>query len=171
MLWSALLGIGALITMVISWPVKRASYWVALIAVGYFAPTIWWFSLGGSHLFIFNILVDASICLIIDRYARERWEVMLFRVYKLSAATSALFFGIYIGAKYALGPSTLGGIFFEVYAILLEAFNWTALAIIARTGWIEWNGRLSLAFHRRPHHQAARAAIRSPRSSHSWQHK
>lgn len=171
MIWSALLGIGMLVALIISWPVKRASYWVALIAFGYFSPTLWWFTLGGAHLFIFNILVDASICLIIDRYARERWEVLLFRLYKLSAATSALFFAGHIGMTYFGSPSTFGGIYFEVYAILLEAFNWAALAIIARTGWTEWYGRLSSSLHRRPDHQTVRAAVRAPRTSHSWQHK
>jgi hypothetical protein len=171
MAWTVLLGIGALLTLFLAWPVGRARYWVALISAGYFIPTLWWVSLGGAHLFILNILVDASICLVIDRYAKEKWEVSLFRVYKLSAATSACFFGLYIVVKLANGPSTIGGIFFETYAILLEAFSWTALAIIARTGWIEWNGRLSSVFHRRPHSQTARAAIRAPRTSHSWQRR
>lgn len=171
MLWSALLGLGALITMVISWPVKRASYWVALIAAGYFAPTLFWFSVGGWHLFILNIVIDACICLVIDRYATKAWEVRLYNLFRVSAATSALFFAGHIMITHTGTLSTLGGIYFEVYAILLEVINWTALAIITREGWPEFYGRLTPPLHRRPDHQTARAAVRAPRTSHSWQHK
>jgi hypothetical protein len=171
MIWSALLGLGALITMVISWPVKRAAYWAALIAAGYFAPTLWWFSDGGFYLFILNIIVDATIFLVIDRYAAEAWEVKLCKIYKASAGTSAVFFGAYIIMRYFGFLSTFESEFFTVYAILLEGFNWAALAIITRTGWTEWYGRLTSLFHGRPDRQTARATLRAPRTSHSWQHK
>lgn len=169
-MWAALLGFGAIVALLISWPIKRARFWVALIMAGYFIPRYWDIA-GLGHIYMLNLLVDAFICLVIDRYAREKWEVLMFKVYKLSAATSALFFAGYIATSYFSAPSTFGGIYFEVYGILLEGFNWTALAIITHTGWVEWNGRLTSALHRRSYNQTARQAIRAPRASSSWQHK
>lgn len=171
MIWSALLGFGMIAALVISWPVKRASYWVALIAVAYFLPTMFWFTTGHWSLFIMNIIVDSMICLAIDRYAKDQWEVKIFNIFRISAATSCFFFGVHIIATYFSAPSTFMGYYFEAYGILLEAINWTALALITREGWPEFYGRLSSFLSWRPDRQAVKQVIRAPRSTSSWQHR
>lgn len=173
MIWSVLLGFGALIALSISWPVKRASYWVALVSAGYSIPTLWWY-LSGIHLYMLNIVVDATICIVIDRYAKERWELLLFKLYKVSVASSVGFFAIDLTLQamaYISGsPSTDRGTLYPIYAMLLEGYNWVALAIIARTGLAEWHGRIAPIF-RRPDIAAARQTLRAPRAKNSWQHR
>lgn len=169
-MWAALLAIGALVALLISWPIKSARLWIAIIMAGFFLPRYWDLA-GIGQIYILNLLVDCCICLVIERYATKAWELKLFKIYKLSAATSLLFFAGHIGMTYISVPSTFGGYLYEGYGILLEAFNWTALALIAREGWPEFNGRLHTFISRRPDRQAVREALRAPRQSPSWQRR
>lgn len=169
-MWAALLGFGALVALFISWPIKRARFWVALIMVGYFVPRYWDLA-GIGQIYMFNLLVDSFICLIIERYAKTAWEVRIYNVYRISALTSLLFLTGQVMLTYFSTPSTFMGYYFEGYGTILEIWNWTALAIITREGWPELYGRLASYSHGRPHRQVSRQALRTPRTSHSWQRK
>jgi len=169
-MWAALLGFGVVVALFTSLPLKRARYWVLLIAAGYFIPRYWDIA-GFGKIYMLNLIMDATICLIIDRYAQKAWEVRLFNVFRGSAATSVLFCAGHILLSYFSTPSTFMGYYFEAYGMLLEAFNWTALAIITLEGWPETHGRLTAAFRGRPHRQTARATLRAPRASNSWQRR
>lgn len=169
-MWAALLGLGALVALLISWQIKRARLWVALIMAGYFIPRYWDLA-GLGQIYMFNLLVDAIICIIIDRYAKEAWETRLFKLFRISAIASLLFFVGHVALTYYSAPLTFMGYYFEAYGIVLEGINWAALAFITWEGWPEFHGRLASHLSWRPHRPTARQTARAPRTSHSWQHK
>jgi hypothetical protein len=161
--WAGVIAALAVWSFWVSRRVPRARIWVGLVSLGYFAPLAY-YELGGPLQFMPNILMDTCTCLVIDRLARERWELWLFNIYRLSVFVSVVAWGTHIcmGATPQLA-----------YAISLEAINWAALLLIGGTGILEASYRgWGIAIRGRPRPLfRAWARLRSSRSTHSWQNR
>lgn len=169
-MWAALLGFGALVALLISWQIKPARFWIALIMAGYFIPRYWDLA-GFGQIYMFNLLMDATICLVINRYAAKPYELKLYTLFRVSAATSLVAVTGHVILQMAGAPQIFKDYYFEGYGIALEAINWTALAIITREGWPEFYGHLAANISGRPYRETARQTVHSARTPNSWQHK
>jgi hypothetical protein len=113
---------------------KRGVFWIAILALNtvlsslylslpkLYAPGVWWPPSSGV-----NVLLDASICLLIYAVGGGRWvTVWLYSLMLLSVAVNLLFTtGSILG--WPPLPSR------EIYAILLEVISYLALLLILGT--------------------------------------
>lgn len=145
----------AAFAFVFSANIPRAWRWLALGGASLAISRVYW-SLGGVHPAFVTSMCDAAVCIAIDRWAREEWELKLYRVFQAQVLVS-LIFHVGIGTQY-------------VYALSLEALNWTALGIIGGTSAMDWMRRHGSFFGSRWRDRVSDAVsrLRAARRSGSW---
>ncbi|MDO6967005.1 hypothetical protein [Rhizobium alvei] len=154
--WQFYLAIGALVALALSYRIPRAFLWVCAMALSFIASVAW----QRSELPYYPAAVlafDAMVCLLIDAFAKERWEAMLFNVYRISV-------GISILRLFSIIDNT------TLYVVTLELCNWAALAVVIGTSllrrgpvygnslWDRWNSYIRRAY----------TYLRAPRSADHW---
>lgn len=149
--------IGAGATMALSWKLPRAKGLIALGVASFFFSTLY-----SRHAIPFMpapavaVFFDALVCLWIYYAGRERWELLIWRVFQTMVLVNLL----YLWG--AIGPHS-------VYVIALEALNWLALVVIGTTACLERLGRDKLLGNTRSHDFSWLAlALRQKRKSDPW---
>jgi hypothetical protein len=105
-----------------------------------------------------NLACDALLCLLIDRYANEKWELRLFNIYQFSVLVSVLRLTETITSGY-------------VYATMLELCNWVALLLITGTaimGKVRSNDGIVLRYSWGAYFRRAYTNLRRPRETPHW---
>lgn len=134
--WTYALVIAALAGMVLAWHVPRAWMWTGIGGASFFASTLY-FDYGNQVLHpIMTLACDSLVCLAIYRWAKEKWEILIFLSFWLSVLTSLLMIGGFIPDR-------------VVYASFLEIFNLCAILAISGTGIVQMIGKYGSAgfFH------------------------
>lgn len=156
-----ILAIGALITAYIARGLPRAWLWISVGAASCAASSIYW-NMGLPWHPAFTFFADAAVCLAIFAGARERWELNLYVLYKISVGVSVVYF-FSTHTLHINVPSWF-------YASMLELINASALVTIGRTAFMDrikadgdYYGRHWL-FNPRGSHNSLRQA----RSSDPW---
>lgn len=119
-----ILAIGALITAYIARDLPRAWLWISVAAASCAASSIYW-NIGLPWHPAFTLFADAFVCIAIFAGARERWELNLYVLFKMSVAVSASYFFVTHILKIPVPP--------WLYATLLETVNALALWTIGKT--------------------------------------
>ena len=159
--YEAILLAGALFTLYVSRELPRAWTWIAIGAASCVASSMYW-SLGFRDHTAFTFFADVFVCLALYAGARERWELILFFLYKMSAFISV----VYFASTRILGlhvPSWL-------YASGLELINAAALITIGATAIMDRN-RADGPAHARYRYSDFRKAgfsLREARDSDPW---
>lgn len=147
--------IGAALAFVASSRIPGAWRWILFGAVSIFASRLYW-AAGYAHPAFVAAMCDALVCIAIDRWAREEWELKLYRVFQAQVLVN-LIFHVGFGTQY-------------VYALSLEALNWTALGIIGGTSAMDWVRRHGSFSGSRWRDRVSDfvSRLRAARRSHSW---
>lgn len=159
--YEAVLLIAALVTLYVSRELPRAWTWIAIGAASCVASSFYW-SLGFRDHTAFTFFADVFVCLALYSGAREKWELILFFLYKMSAFISV----VYFASTRILGlhvPSWL-------YASGLELINAAALITIGATALMDRN-RADGPAHARYRYSDLRKAshpLRASRSKDPW---
>lgn len=122
---------GAVIVAFLSWRIPRAWLWIGLGAAN-FAVTAIYEKYGFPMPPFLTAMCDATMCLIIYRFAEQRWEIWLFRLFQGSVLAGICYFFM----AYVMG-NTAGHL---TYVVVLEIINWLALITIGGTAVLEWGG-------------------------------
>lgn len=159
--YEAALLIAALTTLYVSRELPRAWTWIAIGAASCVTSSIYW-SLGFRDHTAFTFFADVFVCLALYSGAREKWELILFFLYKVSAFTSV----VYFASTRILGlhvPSWL-------YASGLEIINACALLTIGATALMDRNRADGPAHARYRYSDFRKAyyALRDARPSDPW---
>lgn len=113
------LALGAFLVILVSLKDNRALLWVTVGVASFVVSTAYYRS-GGPYPTAITALCDASVCLAIYRYWRERWEFYLFILFQGSVLVSLAYLAGLIGPHWA-------------YVAVLEVINWAALVVIGGT--------------------------------------
>lgn len=116
--------IGALITAIIASSLPRAHMWILGGSLSFIASTAY-YRYGYPHYPLFTLACDGLLCLAIYALAKERWELWLMRLFRLSVFVSLIYSSLLF-----YSPSFANH---YVYVVVLEFINWGALALIAGT--------------------------------------
>lgn len=136
--WSLL--IGALIAAGLSWRQPRALLWIGLAAIDYAVSVTYW-RLDLPYAEGFAGVCDALVCLSVYFLAKERWELVIYRLFQVSVAVNFLFLAGNLGIFYKID--------IDSYSILLEALNWLTLLLVGGMGLADRVGA-RLDYARRP---------------------
>jgi hypothetical protein len=154
---------GAVFVALTSWRLERSMMWIVIGAASFLASAVWErYELPMPALF--TACCDAVVCLSIYAFARQAWELMLYRIFLGSILISIVFLGFTIFPP-KIAPHA-------IYISLLEAVNWLALLLIFGTAAmqrIKANGGASFRHGRRVVLRAQHALF-SPARPHSWWH-
>lgn len=111
--------IGALITAIIAFRLPRAWRWIAAGAASFVASTAY-YRYGLPYYPAFTLVFDASVCLAVYAFAKERWEERIYNIFQLSVLISLLYMSNVIADHW-------------LYIVCLELLNWVALLTIGGT--------------------------------------
>lgn len=123
--------LGAVIACLASIRRPRGLLWIGVAALSYVNSCIAWRLPLPSPEF-FTAMGDASVCLAVYFLGRERWEMLIWRLFQISFAISALYLAGNIGVFYLI-PHGL-------YSGFLEAINWLLLLLVGGLGALQWVG-------------------------------
>lgn len=144
-----------------SWRLDRAVLWIATGAASFVISAMW-----EAHALpmpaLFTACCDAVVCLLIYVFARQAWELLLYKLFLVSIMISIVFVGFTIFPP-KIAPHYL-------YVSLLEAVNWAALLLILGTAAmqrIKANGGHPVRLGRRAVLRAQRALF-APKTPHRW---
>jgi len=148
--------IGALITAIISFHLPRAWRWIAAGFVSFAASTAY-YRYGLPYSPAFTLVCDASVCLAVYAWARERWEERIYNIFQLSVLISLLYMSNVIADHW-------------LYIVSLELLNWAALLTIGGTAiWDRIKGNAGNPHDRRwADLHRSHIALRASRRSHPW---
>lgn len=154
---------GALFVALTSWRLDRSILWILAGAMSFVASALWErLSLPLPPLF--TACCDAAVCLTIYAYARQAWELLLYKLFLISIMISIVFVGFTIFPP-KMAPHA-------IYITLLEGVNWLALLLILGTAAmqrIKAHGGRSFRLGRRVVLWAERTLF-SPKTPHRWWH-
>lgn len=126
--WQMALSIGAIIAMAVAWHVPRAVHWICLGALSFVASTAY-ARYGFEYPAIFGAITDVAIWLVIYHYAEKRWEIAFAACFQAMIAADLI---------YAFGEITGAWMVSNwLRVVILEAFNWAALAVVFLTALTE----------------------------------
>lgn len=111
--------IGLVVTGLISSRLPRAWLWLACGLASFVASTAY-ARFGLLYPPAFTLACDASVCLAVYFFGKERWEENLYRVFQLSVLISLLHMSHFISGHW-------------LYVVSLELLNWAALLVIGVT--------------------------------------
>lgn len=122
----------------VSYNRPRAVLWLLLIAITFLASSEWWRQ-GWPRAELFAGICDTLICTIAFRFAREKWEAVVWNAYVTSVAVNAV---------YLVNNLTGGPMSHDIYSIILELLNVVAIITIGGTSAFDLAGmRNGRAFH------------------------
>lgn len=159
--YEAALLIAALATLYISRELPRAWTWIGVGAASCVASSVYW-SLGFRDHTAFTFFADVFVCLALYSGAREKWELILFFLYKMSVFLSVVYFASTRILSLHV-PSWL-------YASGLELINACALLTIGATALMDRN-RADGPAHARYRYsdfRKASRALREARAKDPW---
>lgn len=130
--WQIALLIGATIVAYLSARLPRAQLWILAGAASFFFSTAW-ARYGLPFPPAFTLACDASVCLMIYFFGREKWEIWLYRIFQASVLASLVYLA---GPLEFFGRSMIMDHY--VYVTVLELLNWTALFVIGGTSVMDW---------------------------------
>lgn len=113
---------GAIITALIASRLPRSRRWILAGALSFIGGTAY-HRYGLPHYPMANLMLDASLCLMVYFQGREKWEYYLYRVFQASTLVSLVFIAVKFSAPISASHYT--------YVFLLEACNWIALILIS----------------------------------------
>lgn len=113
---------GAIITALIASRLPRSGRWILAGSLSFIGGTAY-HRYGLPHYPMANLMLDASLCLMVYFQGLERWEHYLYRIFQASTLVSLVF----IAAKFSAPISANH----YVYVFLLEFLNWVALLLIS----------------------------------------
>jgi hypothetical protein len=145
--------IGLCIIGLISSKLPRAWLWLACGTTSFVISTAY-ARFGLPHPPAFTLVCDASVCLSVYFFGKERWEENLWRVFQLSVLISLLYMSNFIADHW-------------LYIVALEILNWAALVLIGGTAILDRaraNGR-SFNHHWLPHLHRSYVALRRVRQT------
>lgn len=134
---------GAILAALLAWRTPRGVLWIVAGALSYTVSVIYWRS-GLPYAEGIAGLCDAAVCIAIYFFGRERWEMLIWRLFQTSVAINFLYLAGNIGVFY--------GVPHDAYSAMLEAINWLALILIAGNGLAQMVGA-SLGDAHRPWHR------------------
>lgn len=148
--------IGALITALISFRLPRAWRWIAAGAASFVASTAY-YRYGLPYYPAFTLVCDASVCLAVYAFAKERWEERIYNIFQLSVLISLLYMSNVIADHW-------------LYIVCLELLNWVALLTIGGTAiWDRVKGNAGNPYGRRwADLHSSDIALRAARRSDPW---
>lgn len=111
--------IGAIVTLLMSRNLPRSWLWI-LCGTGSFAVSTAYARYNLPHPEAFAVACDAAVVLAIYHFAKENYELLLWRIFQTMILINILFFVGLIGPRWA-------------YIIVLEVLNWAALFLILGT--------------------------------------
>lgn len=155
--------VGAAFVALVSWRLDRSLLWIAVGALSFVASTAW-SRFGWPMPPLFTACCDAAVCLTIYAYARQAWEMILYKLFLISIMISIVFVGFTIFPP-KMAPHA-------IYITLLEGVNWLALLLILGTAAmqrIKAHGGRSFRLGRRVVLWAERTLF-SPKTPHRWWH-
>jgi hypothetical protein len=118
------LTIGLIVALAVTVGNVRAWGWLGTIAASYVVATIYW-RLGGPEAPFVAGMCDAAICLAVYFLARNKWEIVVGKLYLASVAVNMVYYFGTMGLVASLSHND--------YAAILEAINWLALIWIGGT--------------------------------------
>lgn len=131
--------VGALIVGLISFRNPRGILWIVVAGISYINASIAW----RLHLPYAEAITgfgDAGVCLAIYFGGRERWELLIWRLFQTSVAISFL----YLAGNIGIFPR----IPHDTYSILMELINWLTLLLIAGISAMQLLGAENATAHR-----------------------
>lgn len=108
----------------------RAWLWLLVGASSYILSTAYARAELPLHPFV-AALCDIATCILIYRFAREKWELPLFTAFQISVLVNFAMLVFLVALRVTGVPR---GNIDTPYAVLLESVNWVALAIIIGAG-------------------------------------
>ncbi len=156
-IWNLSLLIGAVLAAGLSYRNPRALIWILGAALDYTVSVVYWRT-GLPYAEAVAGMCDATLCLCLYFGARERWELVIYRLFQVSLAVNIFFLAGNLGIIPMVSQDT--------YASILELLNWLALLLIGGVGVAQWVGAPSVAA-RRSTGRLGRAvrSLRSPRKT------
>jgi hypothetical protein len=151
--FQAALMIGLVATGLISSRLPRAWLWLLCGFASFVASTAY-ARFGLLYPPAFTLVCDASVCLAVYFFGKERWEENLYRVFQLSVLISLLHMSHFIADH-------------RVYVIALELLNWAALLLIGGTAILDRARGHGGITHRdwHPHFHRSDLALRRSRQT------
>lgn len=126
------LTIGLVLALAFTMGNRRAWGWLAAMAASYVASTIYWRLSGPEAPFVAG-MCDAAICLAVYFLAKNRWEIVVGKLYLASVAVNMVYYFGTMGLIASLSHND--------YAAILEAINWLALIWIGGTTSLQLVGK------------------------------
>lgn len=156
--------IAALLVCLISIRNPRGILWIGIAALSYINGDIAW-RLNLPYAEAITGMGDACVCLCLYFAAKQRWELMIWRLFQTSVAVSMLYLAGNLGVFLSIPH--------EFYAMLMESANWLLLAIVGGTSAMQWIGATYDVGARGPVRGLDRVnlALRQSRTTHSFIHK
>lgn len=150
------LAIGAIITALVAFRLPRSWRWIMAGALSFSASTAY-YRYGLPSYPAFTLICDATVCLSVYAFARERWEERIYNIFQLSVLISLLYMSNVIANHW-------------LYVVVLELLNWAALLTIAGTAiWDRIKGNAGSPYGRRwANLHSSNIALRSARRSNPW---
>lgn len=111
--------IGAIIALLLSTNLPRSWLWI-LAGAGSFAASTLYARFGLPYPSAFSVTCDSAVVLAIYHCAKEKYELVLWRVFQAMILINILYLAGWIGPHWA-------------YIIALELMNWAALLFITGT--------------------------------------
>ena len=148
--------IGALIAALIAFRLPRAWRWIAAGAASFVASTAY-YRYGLPYYPAFTLVCDASVCLAVYAFAKERWEERIYNIFQLSVLISLLYMSNVIADHW-------------LYVVSLELLNWAALLTIGGTAILDRiKGNVGNPHdHRWADIRSPNIALRQARTTHPW---
>ncbi len=123
--------IGAVLVAGLSWRNPRGILWIGAAALSYINASIAW-RLHLPYAEAITGLGDATVCLAVYFWGRERWEMWIWRLFQSSVAVSIFYLAGNLGIFYAISH--------DAYSIFMEAVNWLLLLLIGGIAVLQWIG-------------------------------
>jgi len=131
--FQAALMIGAIVALLLSTNLPRSWLWI-LAGAGSFGASTLYSRLGLPYPSAFSVACDSAVVLAIYHFAKEKYELVLWRVFQAMILVNILYLAGWIGPHWA-------------YIIALEIMNWAALLFITGTAITERIARNEVHYH------------------------
>ena len=134
--------VGSCVTMLASWNLPRARFWILMGAVS-FAISSWYWNAGLPYPSAFGAGTNLIICFFLYALAVQQWELRVWNCFHLMIAIDILWLlgwidnAINFVNSFDIPAFQIQVESHYVFAVMLELCNWLALAVIFTTGLLE----------------------------------